>query len=60
MFLASIGNSAKFKGAENNTNAKFRSGLAAYKGGDYATDLQEWTPYAENVHVDGRYNVGVM
>ena len=25
----------------------FQKGLAAYKAGDYATALQEWTPLAE-------------
>ena len=60
LFLASIVNSAKIKGVESNTNAKFQSGLAAYKGGDYATDLWEWTPLAEKVHVDGQYNLAVM
>ncbi len=40
--------------------ADFDKGLTAAKRGDYATALREWTPLAEQGHVEAQYNLGVM
>ena len=38
----------------------FQKGFAAYKAGDYATALQEWTPLAEAGYEVAQYNLAVM
>ncbi len=38
----------------------FDTGLAAWRSGDYATALREWTPLAEQGHADAQSNLGVM
>ena len=38
----------------------FQKGFAAYKAGDYATALQEWTPLAEAGDEVAQYNLGIM
>ena len=39
---------------------QFDKGLKAYRAGDYATALVEWTPLAEVGHTDAQYNIGLM
>jgi TPR repeat protein len=41
-------------------SADFQKGLTAYKSGDYATALREWTPLAEQGNAVAQYNLGVM
>jgi len=41
-------------------SADFQKGLDAYKSGDYATALREWTPLAEQGHADAQFNLGSM
>ena len=41
-------------------SADFQKGLTAYKSGDYATALREWTPLAKQGDADAQYNLGVM
>ena len=41
-------------------SADFQKGVTAYKSGDYATALREWTPLAEQGHAFAQYNLGVM
>ena len=41
-------------------SADFQKGLAAARGGDYATALREWKPLAEQGYADAQYNLGVM
>ena len=38
----------------------FQKGLEAYRNGDYATALKEWTPLAEGGDSVAQYNLGVM
>ena len=38
----------------------FSAGLAAANKGDFKTALQEWTPLAENNHLEAQYNVGAL
>jgi len=38
----------------------FQKGFAAYKAGDYATALQEWTPLAEAGDEVAQYNLALM
>ena len=38
----------------------FQKGVAAYRSGDYATALREWTPLAEQGHASAQGNLGVM
>jgi hypothetical protein len=38
----------------------FQKGLTAYKSGDYATALREWTPLAKQGDAFAQYNLGVM
>ena len=40
--------------------ADFQKGLAAYKSGDYATALREWTPLAEQGQAPAQNNLGLM
>jgi TPR repeat protein len=40
--------------------ADFKKGLSAYKSGDYATALREWTPLAKQGDAVARYNLGLM
>ena len=40
--------------------ADYNKGFTAYKNGDYATALREWTPLAEQGNVSAQYNLGVM
>jgi TPR repeat protein len=42
------------------SSADFPKGAAAYKSGDYATALREWTPLAEQGNVGAQYLLGVM
>ena len=41
-------------------SADFQKGFDAYKRGDYATALREWTPFAEQGHARTQHNLGVM
>ena len=41
-------------------HADFKSGLAAYELGDYATALREWTPLAEEGMAAAQYNIGLI
>ena len=41
-------------------SADLDQGLTAYKSGDYATALREWTPLAEQGHADAQFNLGSM
>ena len=41
-------------------SADFQKGLTAYKSGDYATDMREWTPFAKQSNFPAQYNLGVM
>ena len=38
----------------------YQKGLTAYKSGDYATALREWTRLAEQGYVSPQYNLGQM
>ena len=40
--------------------ADFAKGWSAYKAGDYATALREWTPLAEQGNAFAQYNLGMM
>ena len=40
--------------------ADFQKGLNAADSGDYPTALREWTPLAEQGHLDAQYNLGIM
>jgi TPR repeat protein len=40
--------------------ADFKKGVSAYKSGDYATALREWTPLAKQGVADAQYILGVM
>jgi TPR repeat protein len=40
--------------------ADYQTGLTAYRSGDYATALREWTPLAEQGTANAQYNLGVM
>ena len=51
VLLGSVGVSA---------SADFQKGLTAYKSGDYATALREWTPLAEQGNADAQYFLGHM
>jgi uncharacterized protein len=41
-------------------SADWAKGYAAFKGGDYATALKEWTPLAEQGDAFAQHNLGVM
>ena len=41
-------------------SADFQKGVAAYKSGDYATALREWTPLAKQGDADAQFNLGQM
>ena len=41
-------------------SADWDKGLTAYRSGDYATALREWTPLAEQGNADAQFNLGVM
>ena len=45
---------------ESKSGGDYDKGLAAYQSGDYATALREWTPLAEQGHVDAQLNLGRM
>ena len=38
----------------------FQKGFTAYKSGDYATALRNWTPLAEQGHATSQFNLGLM
>jgi hypothetical protein len=38
--------------------ADFQKGLTAYESGDYATAQREWTPLAEQGHMDAQHKLG--
>ena len=38
----------------------FQKGLTAYRSGDYATALRDWTPLAEQGYVLAQNNMGLM
>jgi hypothetical protein len=40
--------------------ADFAKGWSAYKAGDYATALREWTPLAEQGNAYAQYNLGIL
>jgi len=40
--------------------ADFAKGWSAYKAGDYATALREWTPLAKQGNAFAQYNLGMM
>jgi uncharacterized protein len=41
-------------------SADWAKGYAAFKGGDYATALKEWTPLAKQGHAIAQFNLGFM
>ena len=41
-------------------SADFQKGVAAYKSGEYATALREWTPLAEQGDANAQGNLGFM
>jgi len=41
-------------------SADFDKGMNAYRSGDYATALREWTPLAKQGHALAQHNLGVM
>ena len=41
-------------------SADFQKGMTAYKNGDYATALREWTPLAEQGYAGAQINLGLM
>tara|TARA_B100000700_G_scaffold210911_1_gene231797 strand:+ start:1051 stop:1401 length:351 start_codon:yes stop_codon:yes gene_type:complete len=41
-------------------SADYQKGLAAYKSGDFATTLREWTPLAEQGDARAQFNIGTM
>ena len=41
-------------------SADFQKGVAAYKSGDYATALREWTPLAEQGDAGAQFLIGTM
>jgi TPR repeat protein len=41
-------------------SADFQKGRDAYKRGDYATALKEWTPLAEQGDAEAQFNLGSM
>jgi TPR repeat protein len=45
---------------KNCEQSDFQKGLTAYRSGDYATALREWTPLAEQGYTFAQYNLGVM
>ena len=51
VLLGSVGMSA---------SGDFKKGAAAYKSGDYATALREWTPLAEQGNAPTQFIMGVM
>jgi TPR repeat protein len=40
--------------------ADFQKGVAAYKRGDYATEMKEWRPLAEQGYANAQFNLGLM
>ena len=46
--------------AEVCKSADFQKGLTAYKSGDYATALREWTPLAKQGHARSQNALGSM
>ena len=38
----------------------FGKGYAAYRSGDYATALREWTPLAKQGYASAQFNLGLM
>ena len=40
--------------------ADFRNGVAAYRGGDYATAFREWKPLAEQGNAKAQYLFGIL
>ena len=38
----------------------YEKGLAAYRSGDFATALQDWTPLADQGDAEAQYNLGVI
>ena len=42
------------------SSADFQKGLTAYKSGDYATALREWTPLAKQGYASAQNNLGLM
>jgi TPR repeat protein len=51
LLLGSVGNSE---------SADFQKGLTAYKSGDYATAMREWTPLAKQGDAFAQSNLGLM
>ena len=41
-------------------SADFQKGLTAYRSGDYATALREWTPLAKQGDADAQFLLGGM
>jgi TPR repeat protein len=41
-------------------SADFKKGVTAYKSGDYATALREWTPLAKQGDASAQFNLGLM
>jgi len=41
-------------------SADYQKGFTAYKSGDYATALREWTPLAKQGNADAQFNLGLM
>ena len=41
-------------------SADFQKGVTAYKSGDYATALREFTPLAEQGYASAQFNLGLM
>ena len=38
----------------------FQKGMEAYRNGDYATAVKEWTPLANQGNVKAQYNLGLI
>jgi uncharacterized protein len=54
MFVVLLGSAGMGWGAD------FQKGWNAYKSGDYATALREWTPLAKQGHASAQYYLGFM
>ena len=49
-----------FRSARCDEPPDFQMGFTAYKSGDYATALRNWTPLVEQGHVTAQFNLCVM
>ena len=60
ILLGSIGVSESALPIKNNEITNFQSGLNAYRRGDYASALREWTPLAEQGNAGAQTSLGLM